>query len=705
MGFNSNTPRQEFTASAGQTEFIFNFKVFLDSDITAYQTLSGNLANDTDDLLILGADYTITIDGDNGGTLTLLNAASDGDQVTIKRDLPITRDTDYQNGGDFLAETIDQDQDYQTYLLQQIKTNADRSLVIPEAIQSFDTTLPNPEAGKYLKIKADGTGIEYQSFTNSTNITTIINTIADFRQITNPSDNPIVWVSGYHSKGDGAFGSNIFEWDNTSTEDDNGGTIIKLDSVATGRYKLRYRGAINVKWFGAIAYATKSEAISGIDSYFAFENAIKELGVIGGTIEMPRGYIKSLSTIRDDIFNILISGVPITLVGQGASEVDGEGTTILTQGAIVGIQFDGNRSGGRNFKIEGDNGAFDGISHGIIANSSRAHWHNVLSTKHRGDGFLFRFGNNSQFSHITTITNKGNGFNADGTGYVAKNGTPRPNDLNASTFTNIDCRANGLKGFRTGANSGFSNFIYGLTVQGNAGKGAEFNGNYYRVFGFYGESNDSEGNGSDISFGSTADYNKVYGIFSNSAPSWEDLSANKRNYIDEYDTQTKSAHVQDIVLGENTTPNGHLIFSGEGDSVNPSITLEETSTTQTIDIKSSGTGKLGINPQFIVREEITNPTLLNSWVNYGGTRQAAGFWKDKESVVHLEGVIKSGTTTSPTILFNLPAGYRPSLRNKFATVSNSAFASIFIDTDGNVYYESGSNVEFSLCGISFKVEQ
>lgn len=61
-----------------------------------------------------------------------------------------------------------------------------------------------------------------------------------------------VWVSGYYTKGDGAFGSNIFEWDSTSVEDDNGGTIIKLTSVTTGRYKLKFDGSVNVKWFGVI---------------------------------------------------------------------------------------------------------------------------------------------------------------------------------------------------------------------------------------------------------------------------------------------------------------------------------------------------------------------------------------------------------------------------------------------------------------------
>ena len=77
-----------------------------------------------------------------------------------------------------------------------------------------------------------------------------IDTIADLRAMEVTPDT--VWVSGYYDKGDGAFGSNIFEWDATSTETDNGGTIIKLDGVATGRYLLRYSGSVNVKWFGAV---------------------------------------------------------------------------------------------------------------------------------------------------------------------------------------------------------------------------------------------------------------------------------------------------------------------------------------------------------------------------------------------------------------------------------------------------------------------
>ena len=62
-----------------------------------------------------------------------------------------------------------------------------------------------------------------------------------------------VWVSGYHTKNDGAFGSHIFRLKGVkTTETDNGGTVIiatigGVDYV----YELQYDGAVNVKWFGA----------------------------------------------------------------------------------------------------------------------------------------------------------------------------------------------------------------------------------------------------------------------------------------------------------------------------------------------------------------------------------------------------------------------------------------------------------------------
>jgi hypothetical protein len=51
------------------------------------------------------------------------------------------------------------------------------------------------------------------------------------------------------------------------------------------------------------------------------------------------------------------------------------------------------------------------------------------------------------------------------------------------------------------------------------------------------------------------------------------------------------------------------------------------------------------------------PAFTNSWANFGGGRTTAGFYLDKESVVHLKGSIGGGA--SGTSAFTLPVGYRP----------------------------------------------
>lgn len=105
----------------------------------------------------------------------------------------------------------------------------------------------------------------------------------------------------------------------------------------------------------------------------------------------------------------------------------------------------------------------------------------------------------------------------------------------------------------------------------------------------------------------------------------------------------------------------------------------------------------------LIQEDMQTPTLLNNWVNYGTAYESASYWKDTCSVVHLAGLIKSGTTTAETVIFNLPEGYRPRVSEKFFAVSLNAICVIDIYTNGNVAIKTGANAGWlSLSGISFR---
>ena len=119
--------------------------------------------------------------------------------------------------------------------------------------------------GNVWLCKSDNTNSEPTDINNSwenTKSNKSANTINDLK--TKSSD--VINVLGYHTKGDG--GGGLFYWDSTSTEADNGGTIIQATGITTGRWKRVFSGAVNVKWFGAVESFV-------IDSTQAIQNAIE----------------------------------------------------------------------------------------------------------------------------------------------------------------------------------------------------------------------------------------------------------------------------------------------------------------------------------------------------------------------------------------------------------------------------------------------
>jgi hypothetical protein len=100
------------------------------------------------------------------------------------------------------------------------------------------------------------------------------------------------------------------------------------------------------------------------------------------------------------------------------------------------------------------------------------------------------------------------------------------------------------------------------------------------------------------------------------------------------------------------------------------------------------------------------PTLLNSWVNFGGGYSTAGYKINRgERSISIKGFIKSGTTAAGTVLFTLPVGYRPPLNILFSTLSASPnpVQLVVQSANGNVEIASAgaTNMWLQLDGLNF----
>lgn len=106
------------------------------------------------------------------------------------------------------------------------------------------------------------------------------------------------------------------------------------------------------------------------------------------------------------------------------------------------------------------------------------------------------------------------------------------------------------------------------------------------------------------------------------------------------------------------------------------------------------------DPNFHIVGGTGEPAFTNSWVNLGVGNNVASFWKDPFGIVHLRGIISTGSLT--TSAFTLPVGSRPAKQENFGTVSNGAFGYLVVFANGQVAPQAGSSTWFSLDGLTFK---
>ena len=144
------TRRVVYSGSLGAGPYQFTFEILTQADVGVYKNTT---------LLTLTTDYTVTINADGTGSITLVSAATASDTISIFGNKGIQRQTDFTTGGDLFANSLNDELDAQTIFAQQNSEAISRSVRAPLTDPTtVDMVLPAKadRADKILQFDVDG---------------------------------------------------------------------------------------------------------------------------------------------------------------------------------------------------------------------------------------------------------------------------------------------------------------------------------------------------------------------------------------------------------------------------------------------------------------------------------------------------------------------------------------------------------------------
>ena len=131
MTVSTSISTANYTANSSTTTFAYPFKIFANSDLVVSLR---NTATGVETVQVLNSAYTVTGAGNNaGGNVVFGTAPASGNTVLIRRELPLTQETDFVPNDPFPAAAHENALDKLTMLLQQTGIDADRAIVFPES--------------------------------------------------------------------------------------------------------------------------------------------------------------------------------------------------------------------------------------------------------------------------------------------------------------------------------------------------------------------------------------------------------------------------------------------------------------------------------------------------------------------------------------------------------------------------------------------
>lgn len=359
----------KYTANGATTVFAYPFKM---QDAAQLEVLLNDV--------VQGSGFTVSgVGNDGGGNVTFSSAPANGVVVYLRRNSDMDRETAYSESN-FLVNTVNNDQDYQTMLVQEINDKADRSLHVQQG-SAVNTEMPSPQANYLLAWNSGGDAlVNVQSFNGAlSNVDYKFSSVAAMSAQTGMADGALAITYGYYANGDGGHGQ--YRYDASSVAAVNGGTVINAAS-GIGRWILLGDSIINVRQFGAKGDGSTDDtsAIQAAIDYAAtiIQNIIpSKVDFVNASVRVPSGRFKHNATI------VIKEGVK--LKGDSKSS-----SMLVSAGLAIAVQMGGASREHSSVVLENICVAGDGVT----ATTKGVYFERCIRSSYIRDCQIFGFGYN-----------------------------------------------------------------------------------------------------------------------------------------------------------------------------------------------------------------------------------------------------------------------------------------------------------------------
>ena len=147
IAINPVSRRVQFTGNTGTGPFAFTFNIYADGDLVVYKGTTQ---------LTLTTDYTVSINANGTGSITLVAPLVSSDVLTIIGGRELSRTTDFVTAGDLLAVSLNEQLDSLVIMAQQLDEKMTRSFKVNPGDVFTDLEMPllDDRKGKFLQFNS-----------------------------------------------------------------------------------------------------------------------------------------------------------------------------------------------------------------------------------------------------------------------------------------------------------------------------------------------------------------------------------------------------------------------------------------------------------------------------------------------------------------------------------------------------------------------